>query len=103
MTIATIGGAPGSTLAAPDALKALASEIDGRASRIHEAVDEAFVLANDGTLRWLGEAVGKEIQHLSLEAAFEAILAPQHLQLALQNAGAQRAVGRFDAANQSSR
>jgi ATP-dependent RNA helicase SUPV3L1/SUV3 len=41
------------------ALKALASEIDGRAQRIHEAVDEAFVLANDGTLRWLGEAVGK--------------------------------------------
>ena len=41
------------------ALKALASEIDGRALRVHEAVDEAFVLANDGTLRWLGEAVGK--------------------------------------------
>ncbi len=41
------------------ALKALASEIDGRAQRIHEAVDEAFVLANDGALRWLGEAVGK--------------------------------------------
>ena len=41
------------------ALKALVSEIDGRALRIHEAVDEAFVLANDGTLRWLGEAVGK--------------------------------------------
>ena len=41
------------------ALKALASEIDGRAQRVHDAVDEAFVLANDGTLRWLGEAVGK--------------------------------------------
>ncbi|MDB5546533.1 MAG: Helicase, partial [Hyphomicrobiales bacterium] len=25
----------------------------------HEAVDEAFVLANDGVIRWLGEAVGK--------------------------------------------
>jgi ATP-dependent RNA helicase SUPV3L1/SUV3 len=41
------------------AQKALASEIEGRAQRIHEAVDEAFVLANDGTIRWLGEAVGK--------------------------------------------
>ena len=41
------------------ALKALASEIEGRATRVHEAVDEAFVLANDGTIRWLGEPVGK--------------------------------------------
>ena len=41
------------------ALKALASEIEGRAQRIHEAVDEAFLLANDGVIRWLGEAVGR--------------------------------------------
>jgi ATP-dependent RNA helicase SUPV3L1/SUV3 len=26
---------------------------------VHEAVDEAFVLANDGVIRWLGEPVGK--------------------------------------------
>ena len=41
------------------AQKALASEIEGRAARVHEAVDEAFVLANDGIIRWLGEPVGK--------------------------------------------
>ncbi len=41
------------------AQKALASEIEGRATRVHEAVDDAFVLSNDGTIRWLGEAVGK--------------------------------------------
>jgi ATP-dependent RNA helicase SUPV3L1/SUV3 len=41
------------------AQKALASEIEGRARRLSEAVDEAFVLANDGIIRWLGEAVGK--------------------------------------------
>ncbi|WP_036258961.1 helicase-related protein [Methylocapsa aurea] len=41
------------------AQKALASEIEGRATRVHEAVDEAFVLANDGIIRWLGEPVGK--------------------------------------------
>ncbi len=41
------------------AMKALASEIEARAARIGEAVDTAFVLAADGTLRWLGEAVGK--------------------------------------------
>jgi ATP-dependent RNA helicase SUPV3L1/SUV3 len=41
------------------AQKALASEIESRASRVHEAVDEAFVLANDGIIRWLGEPVAK--------------------------------------------
>jgi ATP-dependent RNA helicase SUPV3L1/SUV3 len=41
------------------AQKALASEIDGRAGRVSEAVDEAFLLANDGIIRWLGEAIGK--------------------------------------------
>jgi ATP-dependent RNA helicase SUPV3L1/SUV3 len=41
------------------AQKALAGEIESRAARVHEAVDEAFVLANDGIIRWLGEPVGK--------------------------------------------
>ena len=41
------------------ALKALASEIEGRAGRVSEAVDEAFILANDGIIRWLGEPIGK--------------------------------------------
>jgi ATP-dependent RNA helicase SUPV3L1/SUV3 len=41
------------------AAKALASEIDRRANRIHEAVDDAFVLAHDGSIRWLGEIVAK--------------------------------------------
>jgi len=41
------------------AQKALASEIEGRAARVNEAVDEAFILTNDGIIRWLGEPVGK--------------------------------------------
>lgn len=41
------------------AQKALASEIEGRARRVHEAVDEAIVLSNDGLIRWLGEPIGK--------------------------------------------
>ncbi|WP_026607685.1 helicase-related protein [Methylocapsa acidiphila] len=41
------------------AQKALVSEIEGRAARVNEAVDEAFVLANDGIIRWLGEPVAK--------------------------------------------
>ncbi len=39
--------------------KALASEIEARATRVHEAVDESIVLARDGMLRWLGEVVGR--------------------------------------------
>ncbi|GAC1335868.1 MAG: helicase-related protein [Beijerinckiaceae bacterium] len=52
------------------AQKALATEMDQRATRVSEAVDEAFVLANDGTIRWLGEPVAKL-------SPGEHILAPQ--------------------------
>jgi ATP-dependent RNA helicase SUPV3L1/SUV3 len=41
------------------AQKALASEIATRATRLAEAPDGQFVLAADGTLRWMGAAVGK--------------------------------------------
>ena len=39
--------------------KALGAEYEARATRIADAVDEAFALANDGTIRWLGEPVGR--------------------------------------------
>ncbi len=52
------GGDVARTLTAA-AHSALASEIESRATRVNEAVDEAFVLANDGVIRWLGEPVGK--------------------------------------------
>jgi ATP-dependent RNA helicase SUPV3L1/SUV3 len=41
------------------AQKALAGEIDARAARLAAAADDQFALASDGTLRWLGDAVGK--------------------------------------------
>jgi ATP-dependent RNA helicase SUPV3L1/SUV3 len=41
------------------AQKALAGEIDARAARLARAGDEQFVLAADGAMRWLGQAVGK--------------------------------------------
>ena len=63
------GGDVARTLTAA-AHQALASEIESRATRVSEAVDEAFVLANDGTIRWLGEPVGKL-------ASGEQILAPR--------------------------
>jgi ATP-dependent RNA helicase SUPV3L1/SUV3 len=41
------------------AQKALVGEIGARAARLAEAPDDQFVLAADGTLRWVGAAVGK--------------------------------------------
>jgi ATP-dependent RNA helicase SUPV3L1/SUV3 len=52
------------------AQKALATEMDQRATRVTEAVDEAFVLSRDGTIRWLGEPVAQL-------AAGDHILAPK--------------------------
>jgi ATP-dependent RNA helicase SUPV3L1/SUV3 len=42
--------------------KALSSEIDKRAQRVSQSNDPDFVLSNDGTLRWIGEPVGKLIE-----------------------------------------
>src|ERR1043165_3257373 len=41
------------------AQKALAGEIDARAAKLSHAGDEQFVLAADGSIRWLGEPVAK--------------------------------------------
>ena len=41
------------------AQKALAGEIDARAERLGSAPDSQFVLTADGTIRWIGDAVGK--------------------------------------------
>ncbi|QAY94366.1 helicase [Methylovirgula ligni] len=61
------------------AQKALASEIEGRARRVHEAVDEAFVLANDGIIRWLGEAVAKIVPGEHILQPRIAVLADEQL------------------------
>ena len=41
------------------AQKALAAEIESRATRVSDAVDTAFALSNDGAIRWLGEPIAK--------------------------------------------
>jgi ATP-dependent RNA helicase SUPV3L1/SUV3 len=41
------------------AQKALAGEIDARATKLSQAPDEQFVLTSDGTIRWTGDGVGK--------------------------------------------
>ncbi|MHB8885193.1 MAG: helicase-related protein [Methylovirgula sp.] len=61
------------------AQKALASEIESRAARVHEAVDEAFVLASDGILRWLGEPIGKIAAGEQLLEARVHVLADEQL------------------------
>lgn len=43
------------------AQKALAGEIDARAERLANAADDQIVLASDGVLRWVGDAVGRLI------------------------------------------
>ena len=68
------------------AQKALASEIEGRATRVHEAVDEAFVLANDGLIRWLGEPIGRIAAGPKLLEPVVRVLADEHLTgVALEN------------------
>jgi ATP-dependent RNA helicase SUPV3L1/SUV3 len=41
------------------AQKALAGEIDTRAAKLAAGSDDQFVLTSDGTVRWMGDAVGK--------------------------------------------
>jgi len=72
------GGEAAKTLNAA-AQKALASEIEGRANRVHEAVDEAFVLANDGLIRWLGEPVAKLIDGAHILEPRVQVLADEQL------------------------
>ena len=53
-------GAEGSGRAGDEALRdALKLELEARAARLHQAVDAAIVLSNDGIIRWLGDPVAK--------------------------------------------
>jgi ATP-dependent RNA helicase SUPV3L1/SUV3 len=61
------------------AQKALAGEIDARAARVQGAADEHFVLAGDGAIRWMGEAVGKLIAGEEVLRPRVRIIADEHL------------------------
>ncbi len=61
------------------AQKALAGEFDARATRVFDAVDDAFVLGNDGTIRWLGEPVGKIAQGAGILTPTVHVLADEQL------------------------
>ena len=61
------------------ALKALGGEIEARADRFSAAVDESFALANDGTIRWLGDPVAKIAAGDKMLAPQARVLADEHL------------------------
>jgi ATP-dependent RNA helicase SUPV3L1/SUV3 len=61
------------------AQKALAGEIDARATRVQGAADEHFVLAGDGAIRWMGEAVGKLVAGDDVLRPRVRIVADEHL------------------------
>src|SRR5262249_34484837 len=53
-------GAEGLSRAGDQAWRdALKLELEARAARLHQAVDAAIVLSNDGIIRWLGDPVAK--------------------------------------------
>jgi len=72
------------------AQKALSSEFEARATRIFDAVDEAFALGNDGTIRWLGEPVGKIAPGPGVLKPAAHIIADEHLAEPLQEKVKQR-------------
>src|SRR5438034_5045808 len=61
------------------AQKALAGEIDARAQRLAQAKDDQFVLATDGAIRWLGQAVGKLVAGEEALKPRLRIIADEHL------------------------
>src|SRR5260370_7236858 len=78
--------APASTAGTSDAKalsaaaqKALAGEIEARASRIAHAPDSQFLLASDGTIRWIGEAVARLVAGDNVLRPPVRILRDEHL------------------------
>jgi ATP-dependent RNA helicase SUPV3L1/SUV3 len=61
------------------AQKALAGEIDSRATRLAQAADGQFVLATDGALRWLGQPVGRLVAGEEALKPRLRIIADEHL------------------------
>ena len=75
---ASAAGSEARTLAGA-AQKALAGEIDARAMKLGQASDDHFVLASDGAIRWLGQAVGKLVAAEEILKPRVRIIADEHL------------------------
>jgi ATP-dependent RNA helicase SUPV3L1/SUV3 len=61
------------------AQKALAGEIEARATKLSQASNDHLVLANDGALRWTGDVVGKLIPGDDVLRPRVRIVADEHL------------------------
>ena len=61
------------------AQKALAGEIEARATKLSQAPNEQIVLANDGALRWTGDVVGKLVAGDDVLRPRVRIVADEHL------------------------
>ncbi|HZD90233.1 MAG TPA: helicase-related protein, partial [Pseudolabrys sp.] len=61
------------------AQKALAGEIESRATRLSQCANDQIVLANDGVVRWLGDAVGKLVPGDDVLRPRLRIIADEHL------------------------
>jgi ATP-dependent RNA helicase SUPV3L1/SUV3 len=72
-------GGPEAKALRATAQKALAGEIDTRAARLAHAADDQFVLASEGTIRWVGEAVGKLVAGDDLLSPRVRIIADEQL------------------------
>src|SRR5437763_5450984 len=68
------------------AQKALAGEIDARAAKLGHEGDEQFLLASDGSIRWLGEPVGKPTAGDDVLRPRVRILSDEHLTAASRDA-----------------
>jgi ATP-dependent RNA helicase SUPV3L1/SUV3 len=75
---ASAAGSEARTLAGA-AQKALAGEIGARAMKLAQASDEQLVLASDGAIRWLGQAVGKLVAAEEVLKPRVRIIADEHL------------------------
>ncbi|MCC6949633.1 MAG: DEAD/DEAH box helicase [Bradyrhizobiaceae bacterium] len=61
------------------AQKALAGEIEARAAKLAAAPDDQFLLANDGVIRWIGEAVARLLPGETVLEPRLRVLADEHL------------------------
>ncbi|MGZ8396326.1 MAG: helicase-related protein, partial [Rhodoplanes sp.] len=80
---ATSGGSDAKALSAA-AQRALAGEIEARATRLSHAPDSQFVLASNGLIRWMGEPVAKLLAGENIMRPRVRILADEHLTGAAQ-------------------
>src|SRR5262249_6421430 len=84
--VASFTSTPGASAAGSDAKalagaaqKGLAGEIDARAHKLAQAPDREFLLATDGAIRWLGQAVGKLVAGDEVLRPRVRIIADEHL------------------------